>query len=113
MVAQNPISCQLLFRLLLVVFCLSVPYSQSTAQQSEEFQVWLSNLKQEAISRGYSDKSIELAFSEIRAPVTRIVTNDRNQAEVVESYADYLGKRVSEWKQENGVRLMQEHNVVL
>jgi membrane-bound lytic murein transglycosylase B len=86
---------------------------QSLAQENEPFKIWLNELRLEAESRDYSEESISLAFSEIREPVARIVSNDRNQAEVVESYAEYLGKRVSEWKQTNGLRLMQEHKSLL
>ena len=83
------------------------------SQQDKPFQIWLGELRQEAESRGYSQASIELAFSEIREPVQRIVNNDRNQAEVVQSYADYLSARVSDWKQTNGKRLMIEHQGLL
>lgn len=97
---------------LLSVFVLSVQ-SLSYAQDNAAFDIWLTALRQEAVDTGYSAEAIDLAFSEIKAPVPRIVSNDRNQAEVVQTYNDYLGARVSDWKVRNGKRLMQEHEAVL
>lgn len=83
------------------------------AQADKIFETWLEELRAEAESRNYSRESIDLAFSEINEPVQRIVTNDRNQAEVIETYSGYLSRRVTEWKQTNGKRLMIEHQQLL
>lgn len=86
---------------------------QSFAQGDSVFQTWLAELRAEAESRNYSRESIDLAFSEINEPLKRIVTNDRNQAEVVETYSDYLSRRVTDWKQTNGKKRMIEHQQLL
>lgn len=88
-------------------------WESSLAQEPGSFDSWLAELRAEALDRGYSQRAVELAFSEIREPVQRIVSNDRNQAEVVETYADYLGRRVSEWKIRNGRTRMVEHRELL
>ena len=76
--------------------------------QEDSFNVWLDALREEAESRGFSEESINIAFSEIKGPVERIVSNDRNQAEDVETYAEYLNIRVNNWKKTNGNELMKE-----
>jgi membrane-bound lytic murein transglycosylase B len=81
--------------------------------QADSFKVWLDALREEAENRGFSEESINLAFSEIKGPVRRIVSNDRNQAEVVQTYADYLSSRVSNWKKTNGTKLMKKHQDLL
>ena len=103
----------LIFKFSLFILGLVAIQGQPLAQENRPFQTWLAELRNEAVGRGYSEVSIELAFSEIREPVERIVANDRNQAEVVETYTGYLSRRVTEWKQANGRRLMIEHQQLL
>jgi len=83
------------------------------AQDGNEFNLWLNALREEAVNKGFSEESIRLAFSEIKEPVQRIVDNDRNQAEVVQTYADYITARVSEWKEVNGKERMLDHQALL
>lgn len=104
----NLFSQQALFLVGIIIFS-----GQLFAQESEAFQTWLEELRLEAENRDYSRESIDLAFSEIREPVARIVSNDRNQAEVVETFSGYLSRRVTEWKETNGRRLMIEHRELL
>ena len=98
---------------LILSFSLVVFVLPTFAQEDNAFKLWLSELRKEAVSNGYSDESIRLAFSEISEPIQRIVDNDRNQAEVVQTYEVYLSARVSEWKVTNGNRLMAEHQGLL
>jgi membrane-bound lytic murein transglycosylase B len=79
------------------------------AAQERDFDAWLAELRQEALDRGISAESVALAFSEITPPVQRIISSDRSQPERVQTYADYLGARVSDWKIENGRKRMIEH----
>ena len=81
--------------------------------QEGSFKGWLDALRDEAESKGFSEESINLAFSEIKGPVQRILANDRNQAEIVQTYAEYLNSRVNNWKRTNGIRLMKKHQSLL
>ena len=103
----------LVFKSFLLLLGLVALQGQPLAQENRPFQTWLAELRNEAVGRGYSEVSIELAFSEIREPVERIVANDRNQAEVVETYSGYISRRVTAWKRTNGRRLMIEHQTLL
>lgn len=98
-----------LLRLPVLLLLILFPVLASQAQEDPDFAPWLQELRQEAESLGYSEETINLAFSEITPPVQRIIDNDRSQPEVVQTYADYLDARVSDWKIENGRRLMREH----
>ena len=97
----------------LLVLGLSVFNMPAYSQEQSAFDVWLAELRNEAVAKGFSQDVINLAFSEIAEPVARIVTNDRNQAEVVQTYADYLDARVTEWRQRNGKARMAEHRDLL
>ena len=81
--------------------------------QEGSFKVWLDELRDEAKSKGFSEESINLAFSEIKRPEQRILANDRNQAEIVQTYTEYLSSRVNNWKRTNGIKLMKEHQSLL
>ena len=85
----------------------------SYSQEEKPFKVWLSELRTEAEGRGFSKKSIDSAFSEIKEPVKRIVSSDRNQPEVVESYAGYLNRRVTAWRKINGKKMIKKHQELL
>lgn len=101
------------------LFILSATINMAYAQQekiendNERFSLWLNNLRQEATDQGISEKTLNLAFSEITPPVKRIIKRDRNQAEVVQTYAGYLDKRISEWKTRKGQDLLTKHSVLL
>ena len=85
----------------------------SYPQEEKTFKVWLDELKAEAESRGFSKESVKSAFSEIKAPETRIIERDQNQPEVVESYAGYLKRRVTSWRKINGKKLLKKHEALL
>jgi membrane-bound lytic murein transglycosylase B len=93
------------FFLITAIFVYPIPLSA----QERDFDAWLAELRQEALDRGISAESVELAFSEITPPVQRIISSDRAQPERVQTYAEYLGARVSDWKIENGRKRMIEH----
>ncbi len=97
---------------LIFLSIIAIPFI-SYAQEENPFNKWLDELKTEAKEKGYKEESIRQAFSEIKEPVKRVVKSDRNQAEVVETYADYLKKRVSEWRKKNGKKFMQKHEALL
>ncbi len=83
------------------------------AQDKPDFEIWLAELREDAIAEGFSEANIALAFSEITPPVQRIISNDRSQPERVQTYDDYLAARVSDWKIRNGKSRMSEHRGLL
>lgn len=89
-------------------------FTATIAQSNDaDFFNWLDALKQEASDKGISDSSISDAFANITPPVKRVIERDRSQPERVQTYADYLEARVSDWKKETGQSLMEEHSEVL
>ncbi len=83
------------------------------AQSDAAFESWLAELREEALALGVKAETVELAFSEITPPVQRIVNNDRSQPETVQTYDDYLSRRVSEWKIINGRERMSSYEPLL
>lgn len=98
---------------LFIILSIIVIRLPSYSLEESPFKAWLRELKAEAEKRGFSEKSIAAAFSEIKEPVERIVSNDRKQAEDVESYKRYLSRRVTDWKKIHGRKYMEKHREVL
>jgi len=100
------------YKLILVV-ALLLFQSIAFAKTKIPFDQWLADLKKESIALGVTEETINIAFSEITPPLKRIIKKDRSQPELVQSYHDYLSKRVSTWKKDKGLKLMSEHQAIL
>ncbi len=82
------------------------------AKTQAEFQQYLTNLKQEAIAKGYDTQLIEQAFASA-AYKEKVISADKNQPEVKETLETYLPKRVPQWKIDRARKLYKEHQDVL
>ncbi|MCP8898059.1 lytic murein transglycosylase [Gilvimarinus xylanilyticus] len=103
-----------LYAILLCMFLAVAPvWAEEGDSDDAEFYQWLDELRAEAQDQGISDATLDQAFSEITPPVKRVIKQDRSQAEVVETYDMYLGRRLSDWKLETGRKLMVEHEDLL
>ncbi|KPZ60561.1 Membrane-bound lytic murein transglycosylase B precursor [Pseudoalteromonas sp. P1-13-1a] len=97
---------------LAVILC-SVCLSGSVAAKTQaEFQTYLSDLKQEAIAKGYDSKLIDKAFA-TASYKEKVVSADKNQPEVKETLETYLPKRVPQWKIDRARKLYAENKDVL
>ena len=82
------------------------------AKTQAEFQDYLANLKQEAISKGSEAKLIDDAFATATYK-EKVVSADKNQPEVKETLETYLPKRVPQWKIDRARKLYAENKDVL
>jgi len=102
----------------LVLLFFLVPSTASRAQDSDDPQVepideeryerWLAGLIGEARERGISESLIENVLEPVR-PIPRVISNDRSQAEFVETLEEYLERRVTDWRINTGRQRMAEH----
>lgn len=83
------------------------------SEEEKAFQKWLTELKDEARGKGISEATIEKALSGVKAPEKKIVKRDRSQPEVVQTYANYLSRRVSDWRKTKGRAMMEDHAIPL
>jgi membrane-bound lytic murein transglycosylase B len=77
-----------------------------------DFQSWLQAVIAEARERGISEAIIRDALLPV-TPIPQVVSNDRNQAEFVETLDQYLEKRVTEWRIQNGRTRLARHRELL
>jgi len=95
------------------VFALMLLQTLTYAETVKPFEQWLAELREESTALGVSKTTIDLAFSEITAPVKRIIKQDRSQPEVVQTYNSYLTARVNTWKKDKGQKFLNEHAILL
>ncbi len=98
-----------------LIICMTLPaYSLAdTANSADpEFQSWLQALIDDARAAGISESIIEQALVPV-TPIPQVVTNDRNQAEFVETLEQYLEKRVTAWRIETGRARLAQHQDLL
>ncbi len=83
----------------------------SEAEQSAAFQAWLGDFRVEALERGISADTLDSIIPTIE-PQRRVIQADRNQAEFVQTYANYL-ERVSDRRIEMGRELLAEQGEMI
>lgn len=84
----------------------------STAQETQDFNVWLDALKVEAKQKGYSDQLIEEALGNV-TPYPKAIKSDRAQPEFKRTFKRYSTKRLSEWRIKTGLKKKKEHQELL
>lgn len=103
---------QIVIKKLAVVLCGICLSSSVMAKTQAEFQQYLTNLKQEAIAKGYDTQLIEQAFASA-VYKEKVISADKNQPEVKETLETYLPKRVPQWKIDRARKLYKENQDVL
>lgn len=75
-------------------------------ERDEAFLSWLEGVRTEALEKGIKAETLDMVLPTIY-PLERVVERDRNQPEVVQTYAGYLKARVSDWRKTKGREMMQ------
>lgn len=107
------LSCKILkgiaFATFFSIFVLS---GSSFASQHTDLSKWLADLRVDAIARGISESTFDSALSNF-SPLERIIELDRNQPEFTQTLDDYLAKRVTAKKIEQGREMLKKHKDIL
>ncbi|MBR9727063.1 lytic murein transglycosylase [Shewanella intestini] len=94
-----------------VVFS-SVCASFPTFANPAEFNQCVVQLKQQAKQAGISQQTIDTSVANLKY-VPRVIELDRGQPEFTTTFADYLGKRVTESRVNQGRKLLKKHHDLL
>lgn len=78
----------------------------------EDLNLWLEDLKQEAISLGITEKTANAAISRVEI-LPNIIELDRAQPEFVSPFLDYYQRRIDTLKITQGRKLLTEHAELL
>ncbi len=84
-------------RLFLLFACLLLLPSKNALSQviPQDFAVWLELLRDDALSSGVSEKTLNEALANLKGPEPQVIERDKKQPEKTESLATYVAIRVS------------------
>ena len=94
------------------LFVLLAALAVFPAHAQSGFDVWLAAFRQEAAAQGISTATLDAALTGL-TPIARVVELDQRQPEFQQTFADYLGRRVTGLRVSRGAVLMQEHRALL
>ena len=97
-----------LFKFLFIVILnyvaiFSTAYSNTN---DEEFKLWLSSFKEVALSKGISQETINLTFSEVKF-LEQVIKYDRKQPEFFEDTNTYVNKRANSARVKKAKKLLK------
>ena len=98
--------------LLLSLMFVSLQAQETQAVDEAEFQRWLAELIDEARERGVDENLIDTVLRPV-TPIPQVVSNDRSQAEFVETLEMYLERRVTDWRINTGRERLARHRELL
>ncbi len=79
---------------------------------ADDFALWLTELRAEAMSRGISVTTLDRAFAGVK-PIKRIIELDRNQPEFKKSFDEYMKLIVTQRRIRKGRKLLKKHGALL
>lgn len=98
-------------RLLFFFGCLFGLLAQDAVAQEppQDFSAWLGRLRQDARSAGISEKTLNAALADLKAPEPRVIALDQKQPEKTESLESYVAARVSPERVAAGRLMLQRY----
>jgi membrane-bound lytic murein transglycosylase B len=97
----------------IALWVLVTPAQQAFAGLPErDFAAWLEGVRREALARGIGPATLDRVLTGLQ-PIPRVVELDQRQPEFVEPFLDYLDRRVTPARIEEGRRQLQLHHVLL
>ena len=93
-------------------FFLLAALTTSAVHAQSDFDSWLADFRQEAAAKGISSATLDAALTGLM-PTERVIELDRRQPEFMQTFADYLGRRVTVYRVTRGQALLQEHAALL
>jgi membrane-bound lytic murein transglycosylase B len=98
-------------QLFLLPVCLFLFLSQGAFAQEvpKDFTAWLELLREDARSEGISEKTLNEALANLKAPEPRVIESDKKQPEKTESLANYVATRVSKERIAEGNLMLRRY----
>ena len=86
--------------------------SGTAMAEQQDFGVWLSELKQEALGKGISEKIFDTAFKDVK-PIPRIIELDRKQPEFTLTLEQYVSRVVPQRRINLGKKRLEANRELL
>lgn len=104
------------WRLLLLTAVLSIVLIHALPTRAEsperDFTTWLEGVRQEALARGISPATLDRVLTGLQ-PIPKVMELDQRQPEFVDAFLDYLDRRVTHSRIEEGRRQLEQHRALL
>ncbi len=97
---------------LTILFISAFIFCPLTAMANVEFDAWLTNFKNEAVSVGISENTVNKAMNGV-TPIERIIELDRKQPEGSITFAKYKKNVINNARIAQGRRLYKKHRALL
>lgn len=97
----------ILFAISIFTFALT-SLSFATKAQTQNFDIWLSGMRTEALNAGISPQTVNVALSNL-TPNQRVIDLDRKQPEGTMTFAKYRERIVNETRIQKGREMMRVH----
>jgi membrane-bound lytic murein transglycosylase B len=94
------------------IFPLLAALAVLPAHAEGDFDSWLAAFRQDAAAQGISSATLDAALTGI-APIERVVELDQRQPEFLQTFTEYLGRRVTASRVAQGEALLQENAALL
>jgi len=99
-------------KLLVILSVILCGVITNTASAREDLNIWLEELKQEAISAGISEKTASVTVNHVEI-LSDVIELDRAQPEFLSPFLDYYQRRVDSLKITQGRKLLAQHGELL
>lgn len=106
-----------MFRLIICLLFSSWAFANDTlapkfVPESQSFEDFLLDVRQKAVSRGVSTKTLDQVFLGLK-PNPKVIKFDQTQAEFSQNFWRYLGSRVSEYRLNKGAQKLKIYQQTL
>lgn len=96
----------------LVTLALPVAHASANPAPGRDFATWLDSFKREALNHGISQATLDAALSNVE-PIPRVIELDQRQPEFVDTFLNYLERRVGPRRIEQGLKQLHEQRALL
>lgn len=79
---------------LITIFKVLLFNSAFAQDQSKDFEIWLTSYKKDALKKGVSQETIDMAFKNVKF-LEQVIKYDRKQPEFIEDTVTYVNKRAN------------------
>jgi len=94
----------------LIIKILFVAYP-SASSANDNFKVWLTSYKKFALKKGISQKTIDVAFKNVKF-LSQVIKYDRKQPEFYEDTITYVSKRANNKRAKTAKKLFKENQIL-
>jgi membrane-bound lytic murein transglycosylase B len=100
-------------KILLKIFCFIILFNHSAlANQTDDFNNWISSFKSRALKEGIKEQTFDTAFKNVMF-LERLLIYDKRQPEFIETTNVYVGKRVTNQKVLKAKKFIEENQKLL